>query len=131
MMLLGCSTGRQSQSNYRRLEVQELQREDSVHVQRMIRMLKNRQAEIKHVEFSPPDSSGRQAIRSISRMTTKEEIATGDSLIMDAGVQTLSSDQECISLKEKSKWESNVLYPLAVVFIACALYLIVSFKGGK
>lgn len=120
-ILGGCKVGRQSQSEYRTAEIHTSHRNDSTHVQRMIRRLKNRQAEIKHVEFSPPDSCGKQAIRSISSITVKEEVTAGDSLVIDAGTETLASDREDTSLKEKTKWEGKVLYPLAILFIGCVL----------
>ncbi|GEM_PF-3607546 len=81
-MLSGCKAGQQNKSQYTAKMDYEIEKRDTMDIQRLILLLKNRQTQIQHITLTPPDTTGKQFIESISKIQINEEAKLTDSLTL-------------------------------------------------
>lgn len=128
LMLPGCKARQQIRTHYRVSGISESAGKDSLSAWQWASRLKNRQAEVRQMDFMPPDSDGRQAIRTIRLVTIKETV--GEEGLAHTTNETsgraISSYGEAMDSRErfsagrKRKW---LLWVAPVVFLCGGMYL--------
>ncbi|WP_280746465.1 MULTISPECIES: hypothetical protein [unclassified Parabacteroides] len=124
ILLLGCDVGRQSQRHYQAVEMGEWVRKDSVHMQRLIKQLKNKQVKIEHVEFMPPDSSERQFVQSVSHIVIEEKAEEMEQVAIRTGAEKEVLRQATTRLSEKAKKKRNSYYPFAILLVVGVFFVL-------
>lgn len=80
-LLTGCATKRTTQREEHRQEQTELRLRDGLIVRQLRHESRLQNSRLRHIRLSPPDSLGRQVVRSITEVEVQETSRTGDTIV--------------------------------------------------
>lgn len=81
VFLTGCATKRTTQTEEHRRGRTELRLHDSLIVRQLRHESRLQNSRLRHIRLSPPDSLGRQAVRSITEVEVQETSRTSDTVV--------------------------------------------------
>jgi hypothetical protein len=118
----GCGGRKEVAAEVREAVVAEWRRTDSLRMERMAWEWATRTLEVSHVTFDLLDSSGRQAVSSVTRITAKEEAGGETSSSLSAESETVGkvvADREAIRTEVVKK--SIPVLRIALIAAGCGL----------